>query len=62
MTIILAGVRSLADHLRTIEINPEAYRPQQAAHELRQALPKIEHRPLEEYAVLFKPHRAGDPP
>ena len=27
MTIILAGVRSLADHLRTIEFNPEVYRP-----------------------------------
>ena len=45
-------------HPRTLE----SIRNEQAAHELRQALPKIEHRPLEEYAVLFRPHRAGDPP
>ena len=29
MTLILAGIRSLAEHLRTLQLNPEAYRPEQ---------------------------------
>jgi transposase-like protein len=29
VTIILAGIRSLADHLHTMQVNPEAYRPEQ---------------------------------
>ena len=29
MTLILAGIRSLAEHLHTLHVNPEAYRPEQ---------------------------------
>ena len=39
----------------------EAIRNERVAEELRQALPKIEHRALQVYAVLFTPKPAGDP-
>lgn len=29
MTLIRAGIRSLAEHLHTLHVNPEAYRPEQ---------------------------------
>jgi len=38
----------------------EAIRNERAAHELRQALPQIKQRSLEEYDVLFNPGSEGD--
>ena len=38
----------------------ESIRNEKAAQELRQALPKIEQRPLQEYAVLFNPKPVGE--
>jgi hypothetical protein len=38
----------------------EAIRNERAAHELRQVLPQIKQRSLEEYDVLFNPNLEGE--